>query len=279
MKDLLVHMDDAIDSRVQLEAGLWLAEKYQAHMSALYAPSKPILYYGSSLLGMDVVDTKTIEVQFNALKEQAKQAKQLFQTVTDSAYTSTDYQTYSGEPRALINKHSAYFDLLVVGQNGDRSLVSPQASMVDSILLESSCPVLVVPQQETPLSIGSKVLIAWNGSREAACAMHNALPFLLKAERVDVVMVLSEGESEAWQDTEEKLTAHLSQYGITPNVIQLPERDGREPAETILSEGEAREVNLIVMGAYGHSRLREIFIGGATRYMLENSTIPLLMSH
>ncbi|MEM7020494.1 MAG: universal stress protein [Pseudomonadota bacterium] len=274
IKDLLVYMDDAVDSRVQLEAGLWLAERCQAHMSVVYAPTEQIFHYGSN-----IVDINVIEAQLVALKKQGLEAKALFQTVTYNSTASIDYQPYGSDPISVLNRHSAYFDLLVVGQSGDRSLISSQASAVDHLLLGSGCPLLVVPQQETPLSIGDRVLIAWNGMREAAHALHGALPFLLKAKQVDIVIVASANEMESQHDDASRLVTHLARYGVTANVTQLPKHDGEEPAQAILSEAETREVNLIVMGAYGHSRLREIIIGGATRYMLEHSTIPLLMSH
>jgi nucleotide-binding universal stress UspA family protein len=136
--------------------------------------------------------------------------------------------------------------------------------------------VLVVPYAGRFDQIGSDVVVAWNGSREATLAMHYALPLMTASRSVTVMTVTTDGNPPKAVDSDP--VPHLVRHGLNARRERLPVRD-LKPAEAMLSRAAEIGADLIAMGAYGHSRLREAMLGGMTRDMLRRMTVPVLMSH
>ena len=147
----------------------------------------------------------------------------------------------------------------------------------DAVALTAGAPIIAVPETATGTCVGHRVLVAWNGARESARALRDALPLLQRAAQVDGVIV---DHPEAARDGERVLKAFLQRHGCPAiNVIRLP-AGGRHASEVILQHAaHVVQADLIVMGLYGHSRLREFVLGGVSRDMLDDSPIPLLLSH
>jgi nucleotide-binding universal stress UspA family protein len=164
----------------------------------------------------------------------------------------------------------------VVGQ-AEPDKASPEELIGETALFESGRPVLVVPYiQKTGLALG-KVLVCWDGSRSAARAAGDAMPFLARADGVEVLIVTGErGKSDEIPGAD--IGHHLARHGLKVDVKRIVAADS-DVANTILSYVADSSADLIVMGGYGHSRLREFILGGVTRGILEAMTVPTLMSH
>jgi nucleotide-binding universal stress UspA family protein len=165
-------------------------------------------------------------------------------------------------------------DLVVVGQDDPDRPEPVRESLIESILFHAGAPLLLVPRKAAPKLDGRRVLIAWDGSITASHAVRSAMPFLKAAEIVDVVIV-DDGKE---LPTGQRVTAYLSRHGITvaPRTVPNPGRDVSAVVRQIAAETGA---GLVVMGAYGHSRLLQWILGGATSGMLKSLTVPVLMTH
>ena len=168
------------------------------------------------------------------------------------------------------------FDLAIVGQP-EPGKQAPEQSIIEAALFNSGRPVLVVPYiQRQPLNL-DRILVGWDGSRNAARAVADALPFLSRAKAVDVVVVEGEpGKPDKLAGAD--IARHLARHDIKVEIKRLVASD-LSVANTILSHAADAGADMIVMGGYGHSRLREFLLGGATRDILSTMTVPTLMSH
>ncbi|NNM73783.1 universal stress protein [Enterovirga aerilata] len=167
-------------------------------------------------------------------------------------------------------------DLIVIEQP-DRERRRPSDTLLETVLLRSGRPALIVPYiQKGPMRF-AQATVAWDGSPTAARALADALPLLRRADRVEVVNVVREGEEEEEQDFGPRLVRHLARHGVSAEFRRLP--SAIPIADTILSHVADSGSDFLVMGAYGHSRIREALLGGTSRGILEAMTIPVLMSH
>jgi nucleotide-binding universal stress UspA family protein len=168
------------------------------------------------------------------------------------------------------------FDLSVVAQ-GEPGKVAPDEVIVEGALFGSGRPVVVVPYiQKTGVSL-ERVMVAWDASRSAARAVADALPLLAKARTIDVVIVASE-RPKSDEIPGADIGQHLARYGLNVEVKRIVATE-TDVANTLLSHAADTSADFIVMGGYGHSRLREFILGGVTRGILASMTVPALMSH
>jgi nucleotide-binding universal stress UspA family protein len=172
-----------------------------------------------------------------------------------------------------VVKHAYHADLVVAGQTDPQGDLSPILDFPDRIAMASGRPVLVVPYAGRYPEVGRNVVIAWKPGREAARAVFDALPILEQAEQVQILEV-SEGGGE--RDTE--LAAALGRHGIKP-VLKSSVAGDIGIGDELLSRLADAGADLLVMGAYGHSRFNELVFGGATRHILQHMTVPTLLSH
>ncbi|MBV8576692.1 MAG: universal stress protein, partial [Acetobacteraceae bacterium] len=176
--------------------------------------------------------------------------------------------------------HARYADLAILGQlDPDRvetELIRPRP---EQVALASGCPVLIVPYAGHFDKLGRRVLIAWSATREAARAVKDAMPFLTSAELVTVLTIdPREGPHGHGELPGADIALHLARHGVKAQ-IERTVSAGVPVGEALLSRAADLGVDLIVMGAYGHSRAREVLLGGATRSVLRSMTVPVLMSH
>ena len=172
-----------------------------------------------------------------------------------------------------LGERGRVFDLIVVGRSGD-ALKVPDTHVMESALFDSGKPVLIAPEAP-PKSIGNAVLIAWNGAAESARAVAFALPFLHAAG--EVLVLEAEGGSVPGPDAQD-LRTYLTRHGISSQ-CKTAVQDGAETGQVILDEATSFGADLIVKGAYTHSRLRQMIFGGATKHLLASSPIPVFMAH
>jgi len=195
---------------------------------------------------------------------------------------SYDLRPYLSSPERednLISRHAMYCDLALVLRSGEQELEQVERNAIDGALFDSGRPLLYLPKSFKPDAFGTRIAIAWNARREAARAVSDALPFLLNAQEIDVLVVDPvTGDDDHGEDPGTDIALILSRHGLTVSVQTIASA-GRSVSETLLEMALTLNIDLMVMGAYGHSRLRENILGGTTREMLENTRIPLLLSH
>ena len=176
--------------------------------------------------------------------------------------------------------HARYSDLAILGQlDPDRAQPEATGPRPEQVVLASGRPVLVVPYAGHFDKLGRRVVIGWNATREAARAVGDAMPLLAAAE---VVTVLTIDAREAPRGHGElpgaDISRHLARHGVKAQVEQTVLAD-LSVGDVLLSRAADLGADLLVMGAYGHSRFRELLLGGATRTLLQSMTIPVVMSH
>jgi nucleotide-binding universal stress UspA family protein len=168
------------------------------------------------------------------------------------------------------------FDISVCGQP-DPDTPAAEEIIAEALLFESGRPVIVVPYVQKRDASLNRVMVCWDGSRAATRAIADSIPFLKKANQVDIVMIASSrGKDDEVPGAD--LGQHLARHGVSVEVKRLTSPD-IDITSTILSYAADTGADLIVMGGYGHSRLREFILGGVTRGILSSMTVPTLMSH
>jgi nucleotide-binding universal stress UspA family protein len=182
-------------------------------------------------------------------------------------------------PEEALTIAARYADLLVVGQSTPDNDVPTPADLPESVALATGRPVLVVPHIGAEKPPGKKVLLCWNASRESARAASDALPFLKAAEEVFVLVVDPKTSTNGHgAEPGADVATWLARHGVKVTVQRDSAMDS-DVGNVILSRAADLDVDLIVMGVYGHSRMRELVMGGASRTLLATMTVPVLMSH
>lgn len=186
---------------------------------------------------------------------------------------SVEWINEIGADHAWIAECGRAADLVVAGRG--HAMAGHAMEVLEAALMDTGRPVLIAPA-EPPASVGRIVAIAWKDTREAAAAVNAALPFIAKAERV-IILTVDEGNSDDDQSPE-RLQRALRWHNANVLVHRLV-IEARSPSETLLRAVGNAESDLLVMGGYGHTRLREAVFGGFTRHVLERATLPVLMAH
>jgi len=206
-------------------------------------------------------------------------ARERFAAASESAGVTAEPVTLSASVVGVgdqFGKIARRFDLAVVDQ-AESGTNAVQGVIVEAALFDAGRPVICVPFiQKEPLKL-DRVMVCWDGSRAAARAIGDAMPLLQRAGRVEVVIVTKErGKQDQIEGAD--MGAHLARHGLNVEVKRIPIGD-IDVAAMLLSHAADAGIDFIVMGGYGHSRLREFVLGGVTRSILQSMTAPLLMSH
>lgn len=277
IKQILVHLDPTRAATRRLDAARELAQKLDASLTGLYAatpgfielPYAPSIGPGlaSSLLELD--------------DRRRSQAQKVFDEAFRSSTVPASWAHTSQVPvNEVFARQALFADLLVLGQRdpADEEAAAVPPDFVETVLLASGRPALVVPHIGVTAPIGNRVAIAWKPTPEAARAVTAALPLLQRASRVHV---LSWGEEEQ-QSPVAGAALDLERYLKAHGVTFTWDRAGAEKqqiGELLLSRAFDLTADLLVMGCYGHSRAREWILGGASRTILQSMTLPVLMMH
>jgi nucleotide-binding universal stress UspA family protein len=214
--------------------------------------------------------------------EAAQQAEREFRAgLARHSGVRTEWRVSAQDALAAVRLHARYADLLVVGQPlpaGDDT-DGLLRGFAEELVLTVGRPVLLVPYAGRFPEVGDRVLLAWNAGREAARAVTDALPLLTRAGDVQVVVFDPDrGTGDHGEEPGADIGLYLARHGVKVTIARQV-GTGLNVGEQILSRAADISADLIVMGAYGHSRTRELILGGATRTLLESMTVPVLMSH
>jgi nucleotide-binding universal stress UspA family protein len=275
IKDIVVNLGlDAGDPAGSF--AISIAETFEAHVAGIAFSYDPVIP-GSVMGG---IPPEFIEMQRGQADKAAKTGLARFEQAAKRSAISYEVRLIStsvADAATQLGRLARRFDLAVVGQ-ARREDNSAASDVVDeTVLFESGRPVIVVPYiQKAGLKL-DRVMIGWDGSRAAARAVADAMPFLEKAKQVEVVTVSGKA-AKANEAPGADLATHLARHGIKVNLKNITSPD-IDVASTILSYVADSGADMLVMGGYGHSRLREFVLGGVTRGLLEAMTVPVLMSH
>jgi len=267
-------------TRQGTEAGnryaLWLADMCGARLTVASPVVSPVLppMISSEMPG-DLLSRMQEEIKndargaLDAFLESAKQ--------TDVNVETLMLEVPSGDLGREVSRLAQYFDATVLEQpNSERPDTS---NVIEAVLFGSGRPILIVPYiiLHVPSQLRT-VLVAWNEGRLAARAIADALPLLQMADRVEVVTVSGTNPRGSRHGSADMMAQHLAQHGIKADMKALARGDV-DIGNTLVSYAADVSADLIVMGAYGHSRLREIVLGGTTRTILQSMPVPVLMAH
>lgn len=283
LRNLLLHVDGTRACAAREDAAIAFAAAHDAHLSALYCIGE-IHFEGWADWPLDLVEQQasdqesTAETVIGRFRDKAEGAGIRYETRT--------VRTRMNAIAEQVALHARYADLAILGQVDPDEPPAGGTALVQQVLLGSGRPVLVIPYIGAPgqgsgegIHIGRDTVVAWDAGREATRAVNDALPILERARRV-TVLAADPGRSPGHHGEEPgaDIALHLSRHGIAVDVQRLP-GGGLSAADAILARIADAFDDLLVMGGYGHSRLREIVLGGATRHVLEEMTVPVLMSH
>jgi nucleotide-binding universal stress UspA family protein len=225
-----------------------------------------------------------LETYRQDIAEEAKQARQIFESFMQkhdvprstgtTASLSFGWLDEAPEGESFVGSHGRVFDVIVMNRP-DANSTGLYNRAIESGLFESGRPILISPPSP-PRQIATNVLIAWNCSTEQARAIALAMPLLQKADRVTVLTVT--GGTAVPGPSAEQLIRYLQRNGIAaePLIVELARRN---TGEAILATAKTLGCDLLIKGAYTQNRLRQMIFGGATRHVLENATLPVLLAH
>ena len=275
IKDIVVNLSIGEKPGPACDYAISVAAAFDAHLAGiafLYDPIVPVS-------GAGYIPAEVVETQERDNETATRAALDRFTTASARAGVAAEPLTLSasfGGVGEQFGRIARRFDLSIVGQ------AEPETSAVEEIvaesaLFESGRPVIIVPYiQKAPLKL-DHIMLCWDGSRAAARAIRDAMPFLRRAGRIEVVIVANErGKQDEIEGAD--MGGHLARHGLNVEVKRTA-LGGIDVADVILSHAADASSDFIVMGGYGHSRLREFVLGGVTRSILRSMTVPVLMSH
>ena len=277
-RTILVHCDASKAALARIELAATLAERHQAHLVGLHArpPFEPPVYD----TGGYAIDLMFREHEA-ALKESEEASAQAFAVATKAKAVRSEWRSVEGWTDDLLAVHARYADLTVVGQSDPaaRGRLPTPAGLPENLAIASGRGVLVVPFIGVRQEVGRNVMLCWNASREAARAAAEALPLLKDAATVTILVVEPKvSDSSHGPEPGADVATWLTRHGIKVTVQRDVAPDS-DVGSVILSRAMDHGSDLIVMGIYGHSRLREVILGGASRTLLSSMTVPVLLAH
>jgi len=281
-KAVLVSVDESPVLTSILDTAYLVSSRFAAYLEGYHVrPTLSAIVPGDGFAGGVPYQVETLEQDNIELARRAREAFDAYRQEKSLAWskgtapqdTCTVGWKEGASPENDIGSYGRLFDLVVVGRPG-RDWAVPSMTVLESALFESGRPLLIAPPT-APKSIGDTILIAWNGSTESARAVGFAKPLLAEAKRVVVLTV--EGAFVPGPSAAE-LAGYLARSGIQAEAREIPQ-DGRSPGAVILEEAVGVQADLIVKGAYTHSRLRQMIFGGATSHLLNEAEVPVFMTH
>jgi nucleotide-binding universal stress UspA family protein len=274
VKDIAVNLSGRVPQDFAADYAISIAAAFGAHIAGIAFLYDPVIPDGT--LGGVPIDL--IEIQREENSKVANAAIRRFEAATKPAGVSAETRILDatmGGAATLFGRIARRFDIAIVGQ-AQREHGASEELMIEGALFESGRPLIVVPYiQKGGLTL-DRVLLCWDGGRTAARAIADAMPFLARAKTVDIVIVAEERKND--EITGASMSEHLARHGVAANVKRIAKGD-LDIENVVLSYASDSGADFVVMGGYGHSRLREFILGGVTRGMLASMTVPVLMSH
>ncbi|MFZ5617772.1 MAG: universal stress protein [Pseudomonadota bacterium] len=288
VKKIFAPIQNADTAEAGLKAAIALARRHKGHIDALHIRQRPNVPAGGYYpVGVIFVDEHLVELK-EALEAEAQSLKTIFDRVMkaegiailtpgahrDDAGATASWRDQQGILPFDLSAAARVSDITCFGRK-DGELAFPDASLIEEAIFQSGRPVLIAPAgkfERTP----RRILVAWNGGREAARALSSAMPLF---EETDAVSVISVGAIPADLEGPEKAAELLRLHGVKADAVRRALASGASAEDDLVAAAREWKADLIVMGAYSHSRWRELVLGGFTRKLLKQSEFPLFLAH
>ena len=278
IRDLFVFLLGTPADAAAVQAAIALAREHEAHVAALAVAHAPIPYaseWGVTAIGLD-------QAGFQALRRDAEAAAGRAREALEAAGVACEVRVVDSPlawPEEVAALHARHADLCVVAAPSPGAPASRFGTSFDALLMHSGRPVLLVPGDAKLMVPPRRVILAWQPRREATRALHDALPWLPRDARVDVLVVNPQTTALGYGEAPgADIARHLARHGCQAQVVEC-ERGSRSTGQAILDHVDENKADLLVMGGFSHSRWREQVFGGVTRTVLEGTRTPVLFSH
>ena len=254
-----------------MQVAMDIARACEGHVTCLQSVSFEVFapgdIYGSAMAAAMPV-----------IKEAAEKLRAKIESDLSNEDVSWEWRFIYGRAEERLLEQSPLQDVIVVGPHdiGEDGTPGP-STMAGELALAAQTPVLVVPAKTKRLDVEKPVLVAWNGSAEASVALRASVPLLTKASKVFLATIAEKDGKVRTEFPASEAAMYLSRHGIVSEVVEIPRGD-ESISDTLFSAAKMRECGLVVMGAYGHSRLAEMLLGGVTRKSLTDPQLPILMA-
>ena len=295
LRDIVVVLEESARSEIRLDIAVALAQRHDAHLTGLSAldllkPTRPLVQpradpevgtQGASQLGtwgaVPPVDYPEADRQ---AAEKAERIEAAFRERLRFSGLRGDWRVASGNVSEIVVGQTRHADLVILGQADPDHLPAPGGQqLVENVLMKAGRPILVIPYIGRFETFGTKILVGWNSSREAARAVNDAIPLLAKAASVIILEADRIGRKAVTEDaTSADIIRHLAWHGVYAEMARTVMAN-ISASDVLLGYASDISADLLVVGGYGHSRLRELVLGGVTRELLRHMTLPVLMSH
>ena len=279
IKTILVHLNNEHRVERLIGAAVQLALPSNAHLVGLFVV--PHVPFSSPIFPR--ISGAIIRSGLDTYRKSGESIHQAFERAVAGLPFVAEWRLFEPKHAGYVDAvldHARASDLIICAQKESDWDYADMFDVPDWLAMESGRPVLIVPTTGKLQTIGQRILVAWNNSREAARAVSDALPLLKTAKEVRVLCV---EESDMPQTTRDlpgaEICATLARHGVNCIADQIKPTKYREPGEDLLDHVAKNNCDLLVMGCYGRSRLREFILGGASRHVLKHATVPVLMSH
>ncbi len=271
--DMLVHVRAYEGWPEHIEVALRLAKDFEARLTALYTRHDVAIL--KRTLGKNC---KAVAATLSRSAPVAAKAEQRFREALREAGVSGDWEMGEGNASELLTLAGRFHDLIIVEQNHP-GFDEYGWDVAENCVMASGKPTLVIPFEGDFPTIGHRILVAWNNSRQAAAALHGALPLIERAEHVTLVIgEAKESFASITRYPKLNIVDYLGRHARDVSTYAFEARDV-EAGARLLQLAETTNSDLMVMGAYGRAAWRELILGGATRHILEHMMIPVLMAH
>lgn len=287
IKSVLAYLGYADAEQAAAATAVEVARRFQAHVRGFHVrpdPRDAAVFMAEGLSGSmlaEVIESAerdgqrhrdSAHARFKAAIAAASLALGEESAITTGA-TASWGETVGHDATGLAQEGRVH-DLIVMGRPGDADGL-PSMEAVEAALFGSGRPVLLVPDAP-PAAIAESVAVGWNGSAEAARAVARALPLLLQAKKVNLVAI---AEDAGKGPTMDRAALYLKRHGVKADTVRVPGGDGRPAGEAMLAEARRLKADMLVIGAYSHSRMRELVLGGVTRHMLQHADLRVFAAH
>jgi nucleotide-binding universal stress UspA family protein len=277
-RTIAVHVNDSRHALKRIQIAARIAADNAAHLVGVAATGVPESFYMSGMMGEG---SATLVAYLDFMKERAVTNLAAFESAVGKSGVSHERRIIEDDAGSALCLQARYSDLLVLGQTDPEESALPEpADLPDYVIANAGRPVLLVPYAGKFDSVGERALIAWDGSLEAARAVSGAIPLLRKAKLVQVAVFDPKvGLNAHGEEPGADIALYLARHGVTVEVSRRYTEGDIDIGNALLSHLDDFGADLAVMGGYGHSRFREVLLGGVTRTVLQSMTVPVLMAH
>jgi nucleotide-binding universal stress UspA family protein len=276
-KTILVSLNELDRLEPVIEFASVLAKDHGAHVTGVYVVPSPAVY--------PAVGPYVIPEVYDGLTRHFEEQTQSVKTKFNNRMTRHGLGSHWLEIRAVapvisesVGEAARAADLVVASEINREGKNGVELDFIENVILHSGCPVLVLPHAGSAAPSFERIVCGYNGSKEAGRAIREAVPILSKASDVRIVRVDPPRQDDGAPAPGSEIAQMLVRHGVKAAAESIP-GGGLNAAETLAARARELGAGLIVMGAYGHTRLREFVLGGATRYFLHHMSVPLFLSH